>query len=145
MELRPPSRELGPARARIVGDTAQVRPVGPRGKTHTPPLGSLDRRAGATGAVGTAPKWLTPLRGVRVGQTQGVNVITFSFHTDTLSRVSVTLSFLGAQHPTPKGVTLSYSILWIVLHAQNPICTSVYGYSIAYRTVIRVRSFIYGA
>ena len=31
---------------------------GPRDKTHTPPLGALDRRAGATGAVGTAPKFL---------------------------------------------------------------------------------------
>ena len=27
---------------------------GPRDQTHTPPLGALDRRAGATGAVGTA-------------------------------------------------------------------------------------------
>ena len=34
---------------------------GPRGKTHTPPQDALDRRAGATGAVGTAPKWLVPL------------------------------------------------------------------------------------
>ena len=31
---------------------------GPRDKTHTPPLGALDRRVGATGAVGTGPKWL---------------------------------------------------------------------------------------
>ena len=29
---------------------------GPRGKSHTPPLGALDRHTGATGAVGTAPK-----------------------------------------------------------------------------------------
>jgi hypothetical protein len=38
---------------------------GPRGsgdKTHTPPLGALDRRAGATGAVGMGPKWLVPSR-----------------------------------------------------------------------------------
>ena len=35
---------------------------GPRDKTHTPPLGALDRCAGPTGAVGTAPKWLFTVR-----------------------------------------------------------------------------------
>jgi hypothetical protein len=34
----------------------------PRGKTHTPPLDSLDRRAGATGAVGMGPNWLFTVR-----------------------------------------------------------------------------------
>ena len=41
---------------------------GPRDKTHTPPLGASDRRAGATGAVGTGPKWLDTLKVSSVGK-----------------------------------------------------------------------------
>jgi hypothetical protein len=59
-----------PARARIV-ETADWPLANAKrdvdleiNKTHTPPLGALDHRggAGATGAVGTAPKWLVYVR-----------------------------------------------------------------------------------
>ena len=63
-----------PARARIV-ETADWPLANAKrdvdleiNKTHTPPLGALVWRAGATGAVGTGPKWLVPLNGTCVGK-----------------------------------------------------------------------------
>jgi hypothetical protein len=41
---------------------------GPRDKTHTPPLGALDRRAGATGAIGMGPKWLIVSETIKAGK-----------------------------------------------------------------------------
>ena len=41
---------------------------GPRGETHIPPLGALDRRAVATGAVGMAHKRLVILKVTSVGK-----------------------------------------------------------------------------
>ena len=71
----------GPARARIVDRLSSLvsrdcpseswRSRG-NGKTHTPPLDALDRRAGGTGAVGTALKRLTPLRVRGVGKGKGL-------------------------------------------------------------------------
>jgi hypothetical protein len=45
---------------------------GPRDKTHTPPLSTLDRRAGGTGAVGIAHNILVVLKTTSVGK--GLNV-----------------------------------------------------------------------